>query len=82
MDLRPLTQHERSALLEFETVYEHWREATDAWLAAEVVLWTEALGGAGPAQIARLGEDAARLRGRARSAYLNVIDTLTQTPPS
>ena len=81
MDPRPLTQDRRSALLQFESVYEDWRQATDAWLAAELKLWTQALGGAGPAQVRRLGADAARLRERARSTYLTVMDSLTHTLP-
>lgn len=79
MDSRPLTQHRRAALLHFEAVYDDWRQATDAWLDAEVRLWTEALRGPSPVEVARLGADAARLRDAARAAYLRVMDALTRT---
>lgn len=81
MDSRPPTQQRRNALLQFEAVYGDWREATDAWLAAEVLLWTETLRGAGSMEIARLGAEAARLRDSARNAYFRVMDALMQTLP-
>ena len=79
MDLCKLTQHDRNALLEFEVVYDEWRQATDAWLAAEVLLWTEALQAPGSPQLAGLGNEAARLRKVARRTYLRVIDALVRT---
>jgi len=81
MDSRTLTSHERSALLQFEAIYEDWRQATDDWLAAEVLVWTEALRGADSPQFRRLGADATRLRKNARIAYLRVMDALMRAGP-
>lgn len=80
MDLRQLTQHERSTLRQFEAVYDDWRRATDAWLEAEVLLWMQALGGADAPEVAQLGAEAARLRDCARAAYFRVMAALTHGP--
>ncbi|HEY1231075.1 MAG TPA: hypothetical protein VGF26_27550, partial [Ramlibacter sp.] len=80
MDSRPLTHQKRRALLQFEAAYEEWRQATDAWLAAELVLWTRALAGARSPEVARLGADAERLRDSARTAYIRVMDALVHAP--
>lgn len=78
MKVRTLTPRERSALLQFEDLYEQWRTAADAWLAAELLLWTEALRAPFSPEVARLGADAARHRETARSAYLRVMEALEQ----
>ena len=82
MDSRTLTQHERKALLQFEAIYEDWRQAADAWLTAEFLLWTEALHrGADSPEFGRLRTEAARLRDASRNAYLRVVDALMQADP-
>ncbi|WP_427914939.1 hypothetical protein ACPWT1_08520 [Ramlibacter sp. MMS24-I3-19] len=76
MMVRTLTPQDRSALLQFEDLYGQWRTAVDAWLAAEVLLWTEALRAPYSPEIARLGAEAARHRDTARNAYLRVMEAL------
>lgn len=80
MDTRALTQQERAALVRFEAVYEEWRRATEAWLDAEVRLWTEALRRPGAPGCGCPGVDAVRLREAARAAHLRVVDALVQAP--
>lgn len=78
MKVRTLTPHERSALLQFEDLYGQWRIAADAWLAAELLLWTEALRAPWSPEAVRLGAEAARQRETARHAYLRVMEALAR----
>lgn len=70
------TEHDRRALLHFETVHAEWRQATEAWLAAELLLWTEAFRRPGSPEASRAGKEATRLRDTARATYLRVLDAL------
>lgn len=81
MESPTLTQHERRTLLRFEALYAEWRKATDDWLAAEVLLWTEAFQRPGSPEFRRLAAEATDLRDAARAAYLRVMEALVHSLP-
>jgi hypothetical protein len=73
---RPPSPQERAALLQFETLYEQWRCASEALVAVEVELWDTLLRSPHSEDRLRLASETVRLRRLACAARERVLGAL------
>lgn len=75
-----LTDPQRLALREAERLFDEWRRAKEAVIAAESRLWEEALAAPGGQPPPALAAETLRLRQAARDAHARLTAALADLP--